>query len=186
LYCIVIQSYSQDNGTCDAGSDGKDFLAKKMRNTGEKKYMKIVVDADACPKEALQICLAMGRKYALPVWTVASFNHNIVSDHHVVVGSASQEADIKVMNMSEEGDIVVTQDWGLAAMVLGKKARCLNPSGRQYRSETIEFLLEEREVKAKLRRGGGRTKGPRKRTGEEDDKFESCLEGLLSRLGKKE
>lgn len=143
--------------------------------------MKILVDADACPKAVLQICLKMGHKYTVPVWTVASFNHNIVSDYHVVVGSASQEADIKVMNLTEEGDVVITQDWGLAAMVLGKQAKCLSPSGREYRPDKIEFLLEEREVKAKLRRGGGRTKGPRKRTDEDDRNFAINLERILKR-----
>lgn len=141
--------------------------------------MKILVDADACPKNALQICMELGRKYSVPVWTVASFNHNIVSDHHVVVGDGSQEADIKVLNVTEAKDIIVTQDWGLAAMVLGKKAGCISPAGRVFTNENIEFLLEEREVKAKLRRGGGRTKGPNKRTVLEDRKFYHYLEEML-------
>ncbi len=142
--------------------------------------MKILVDADACPKNVLQLCLQVGREYGVPVWTVASFNHNIVSDHHIVVGNASQEADIKVVNLSEAGDVVVTQDWGLAAMVLGKKARCLSPSGREYRPEAIEFMLEEREIKAKHRRGGGRTKGPAKRTADDDRKFAVRLRALVA------
>jgi uncharacterized protein YaiI (UPF0178 family) len=143
--------------------------------------MKILVDADACPRSVLQIGMELGRKYNIPVWTVASFNHHIESDHPIVVGTDSQEADIKIMNLTETGDIVITGDWGLAAMVLGKGARCLNPVGREYRSEKIDFLLEEREAKAKFRRGGGRTKGPRKRTSEDDERFASCLEKVLSR-----
>jgi len=141
--------------------------------------MKILVDADACPKNALQICMELGRKYTVAVWTVASFNHNIVSDFHVVVGDGSQEADIKVLNLTEAGDIIVTQDWGLAAMVLGKKASCISPIGRVFSNENIDFLLEEREVKAKLRRSGGRTKGPSKRTMQEDIRFHERLEGIL-------
>lgn len=141
--------------------------------------MKIIVDADACPKAVLQICFNAGQKYGVPVWTVASFNHNIQSDNHVVVGNASQEADIKVINLSAAGDIVVTQDWGLAAMVLGKGSACLSPDGRVYRSDRIEFLLEEREAKAKFRRGGGRTKGPKKRTPEDDRRFEDVLTRLI-------
>ena len=121
--------------------------------------MKIIIDADACPRSVLQICLRLGRDYNLPVWTVASFNHKIESDYHIVVGDSSQEADLKVVNLTSAGDIAVTQDWGLAAMLLGKKAKCLNPSGREFCSETIEFLMEERELKARLRRGGTRTKG---------------------------
>jgi len=143
--------------------------------------MKIVVDADACPKMVLQICCELGKKYNIAVWTVASFNHNIHSDHHVTVESDSQAADIKVMNLSEAGDIIITQDWGLAAMVLGKHVKCLSPTGREYRSDQMEFLLEERDIKAKLRRSGGRTKGPRKRTVEDDQRFTISLEKLLTR-----
>jgi len=144
--------------------------------------MKILVDADACPKSVLRICMKAGRKYGIPVWSVASFNHNIESDHHVVVGNASQEADIKIMNMTDEGDVVITQDWGLASMVLGKRAKCLSPTGREFRSDKIEFLLEEREIKNRFRRGGGRTKGPRKRTIEDDRRFEICLKQSLIKI----
>lgn len=143
--------------------------------------MKIIVDADACPKNALQICMSLGKKYAVPVWTVASFNHNIVSDHHVIVDSDSQAADIKVINLTEVGDIVITQDWGLASMVLGKPAYCLSPVGREYRADNIEFLMEEREIKAKLRRSGGRTKGPSKRTTQDDQNFEAGLRQIIDR-----
>lgn len=143
--------------------------------------MKIIVDADACPKAVLQICIRVALKYDIPVWTVASFNHNIESDHHVVVGNASQEADIRVMNLAMSGDVAVTQDWGLAAMLLGKGVKCLTPHGREFSTNSIAFLLEEREAKAKFRRGGGRTKGPKKRIAEDDRKFEDCLQDILSR-----
>jgi uncharacterized protein YaiI (UPF0178 family) len=143
--------------------------------------MKILIDADACPRSVLQICIRLGRKYNIPVWTVASFNHHIESDHPIVVGDDFQEADMKIMNLTEAGDVVVTGDWGLAAMVMGKGAKSLNPTGREFHPEKIEFLLEEREVKAKFRRGGGRTRGPKKRTLVEDRRFESCLEKILLR-----
>ena len=144
--------------------------------------MKIIVDADACPKGVLQICLEAGSRHGIPVWTVASFNHNIRSDHHVMVGNAPQEADMKVVNLAEKNDLVITQDWGLAAMVLGKQARCLSPGCREFREENMEFLLEEREIKAKHRRSGGRTKGPKKRTPEDDQKFRAALETIISQL----
>jgi uncharacterized protein YaiI (UPF0178 family) len=143
--------------------------------------MKILVDADACPRSALQICMRLGREYNVPVWTVASFDHEIRSDHHLVVGDDFQEADLKIMNLTEAGDLVVTSDWGLAAMVLGKGAKCLSPMGKEFRPEKMDFLLEEREVKAKFRRGGGRTKGPKKRILVDDQRFESCLEKILLR-----
>ena len=141
--------------------------------------MKILVDADACPKSVLQICIRLGRKYDTPVWTVASFDHRIESEHPITVGDGFQEADIKIMNLAEEGDVVVTGDWGLAAMALGKGAICLSPMGREFLSEKMDFLLEEREVKAKFRRGGGRTKGPSKRRAEADQRFEVSLHKIL-------
>jgi len=143
--------------------------------------MKILVDADACPRSALQICMRLGRKYNIPVWTVASFDHHIESDHPIMVGDDFQEVDMKIMNLTETEDVIVTGDGGLAAIVLGKGAKCLSPTGKEFRSEKIEFLLEEREAKAKFRRGGGRTKGPRKRTLEDDRRFEICLEQILLR-----
>ncbi len=142
--------------------------------------MKIIVDADACPREVLQISLKLGQKYRIPVWTVASFNHHIASDHHLTVGNDSQEADIKVINVAQKGDIAVTQDWGLAAMLVGKQVRCISPLGKEYIPEKIDFLLEERELKAKHRRSGGRTKGPKKRNQEDDKRFERKLEKIIA------
>ena len=141
--------------------------------------MKILIDADACPKPVLQICKKAGRKYGVEVWTVASFNHSIDSDHPIVVSDDPQEVDIKVINMTEKGDIVITQDWGLAAVVLGKGARCLSPAGKEFQPNRIEFLLEEREIKNRLRRMGGRTKGPKKRTIKDDQRFVAALEKIL-------
>ncbi|CUH96522.1 UPF0178 protein [Propionispora sp. 2/2-37] len=144
--------------------------------------MKIIVDADACPKTVLSICKNIGGQYVVPVWTVASFHHVIESDHHIVVGGDSQEADLKVINLTQAGDLVITQDWGLAAMVLGKGAAALSPGGREYRPGQMDFMLEERELKAKLRRSGGRTRGPKKRTAENDQAFEAALGRLLEKL----
>ncbi|MTI81837.1 MAG: YaiI/YqxD family protein [Firmicutes bacterium] len=136
--------------------------------------MKIIVDADACPKNVLQVCKQLAEKHSLELWTVASFNHNIKSEHHIMVGNASQEADMRIVNLCSKGDIVVTQDWGLAALILAKGA-ALSPTGKIYRQDNMDFMLEERELKAKLRRGGGRTKGPRKRNKEDDQRFTRSL-----------
>lgn len=143
--------------------------------------MKIIVDADACPKNALLTCSRLAAEYQIELHTVSSFNHNIISDHHTTVGNASQEADFAVMNMTVRGDIVVTQDGGLAAMVLGKGAAAISPIGKVFREKTIVFLLEERETKAKLRRSGRHTKGPRKRTPEDDQRFTASLRKLIEK-----
>lgn len=143
--------------------------------------MKIIVDADATPKNVIEICRKAADESSINLVTVASFNHRINSHEHIVVGDNPQEADIRVINLAARGDIVVTQDWGLAAMVLGRGARALSPSGRVFHEGNIEFLLEEREVKAKLRRGGGRTRGPKKRTAEDDLHFKKSLYRLLEK-----
>jgi uncharacterized protein YaiI (UPF0178 family) len=141
--------------------------------------LKIIVDADATPKNALEICRRVAKEFSVTLVTVASFNHRIESDHHIVVGNASQEADTQVVNITSREDIVITQDWGLAAMVLGKGAKALSPMGRIFHEDTIDFLLEEREIKARFRRGGGRTRGPRKRTAADDLNFKNSLYSLL-------
>lgn len=144
--------------------------------------MKIVVDADACPRQALEICMKTGARHGIPVFTVASQSHNIDSANHFVVAADAQAADIKVINLTKPGDIVITQDWGLAAMVLGRGARCIGTTGKEYRADTIDFLLEEREAKARFRRGGGRTKGPSKRTPDDDRRFLETLETVIRSL----
>ncbi|OAT79978.1 YaiI/YqxD family protein [Desulfotomaculum copahuensis] len=140
--------------------------------------MKIIVDADATPKKVLETCRQLA-KPPVTLITVASFNHRIESEQHVVVGDAPQETDLQIVNLAARGDIVVTQDWGLAAMVLGRGAAAISPSGHIFREETIDFLLEERELKAKFRRSGGKTKGPAKRTAKDDRKFRKSLSLLL-------
>lgn len=141
--------------------------------------MKILVDADACPSAVLRICQKVSLDTGVPLWTVASFKHDIKSEKHMVVGNAPQETDIVIANAAQAGDIVVTQDWGLAALVLGKGASAISPDGFIYRRETIDFLLEERNLKVRLRRGGIRTKGPAKRTAAADRRFAAALYKLL-------
>jgi len=143
--------------------------------------MKIIVDADACPASVLNICRQAAAKFGVPLWTVASFRHNIELEKHIVVGDAPQETDIAIVNAAAAGDIVVTQDWGLAALVIGRRARALSPNGRIYRPASIPFLLEERHLKARLRRGGVSTKGPAERPPADDQRFAAALDKLLRR-----
>ncbi len=122
-----------------------------------------------------------GAEYGVQVVTVASFEHNIISDLHITVGNSSQEADLKIINITEPGDLIITQDWGLAAMVLSKKASAVSPVGIEYSTEKMDFMLEEREMKAKFRRSGGRTRGPKKRAPEDDMRFKRTIGRILSR-----
>jgi len=145
--------------------------------------MKIIVDADAAPRNVLDICHRAAAEFSLSLITVASFNHNIDSEQHIVVGDDPQATDMRVANLAARGDIVITWDWGLAALVLGKGAAALSPVGRVFREDNIDFLLEERDMKAKFRRKGGRTRGPKKRTAADDDRFKKSLYRLLETKG---
>ena len=79
----------------------------------------------------------------------------------------------------QPGDIVVTQDWGLAAVILGKGGLAIAPSGLIYTSERMPFMLEQRNVLARHRRGGGRTRGPAARTEADDLRFQQAFIKLL-------
>jgi uncharacterized protein YaiI (UPF0178 family) len=140
---------------------------------------KIIVDADACPRSCLQIAQKLAVKYQIRLITVASFNHRIENDEHYIVGNERDAADLAVMNHTSPGDIVITQDWGLAALVLGKQARAIAPNGKVYFNSRIDSMLEERNLLAKYRRSGGRTKGPSKRRPADDTRFAANLEQIL-------
>jgi len=144
---------------------------------------KVVVDADACPRACLNVLQRLKKVWKYRLLTVASVDHKIDNADHIVVDRGSDVADLVVMNNAARGDIVVTQDWGLAALVLGKGASAISPSGRIYTEDNIDFLLEERSIKAKYRRAGGRTKGPSARTTDDDLKFEENFLKLIERAG---
>ena len=81
---------------------------------------------------------------------------------------------------------MITQDYGLAAMVLARKAHAINQNGLIFTDENIGSLLASRHISQKIRRGGGRTKGPKKRTKEQVKRFIVNFEKLIQHvLGKK-
>lgn len=140
---------------------------------------KVVVDADACPRVCLQVLQKLQKVWNYRLLTIASVDHQIRNADHIMVGKGDDAADLAVMNHAKAGDIVVTQDWGLAALVLGKGAFALSPSGRIFSEQTIDFLLEERFLKARHRKAGGRTKGPAARTRRDDQRFEANFVQVL-------
>ncbi len=142
---------------------------------------KVIVDADACPRARLQVLQRQKKTWKYRLLTVASVDHRIDHADHIVVGKGQDAADLAVVNNTSRGDIVVTQDWGLAALVLGKGAFAISPSGRIFSEDNIDFLLEERSLKAKFRRAGGRTKGPSARTREDDRRFQESFLLLVKR-----
>jgi uncharacterized protein len=141
--------------------------------------MKIVVDADACPGK--EIIENTAKEYNLEVILYCDINHVINSSYSTVkyMDSGFQSVDMAVANAAAKGDIVVTQDFGVAAMALGKKAFAISPKGHIYDDENIERLLFERHLSAKVRRGGGRTSNPKKRTEEDDERLLKNLVKLI-------
>ncbi len=135
--------------------------------------MKIIIDADACPVTHLAIEEAKNRN--IPVITVCDTSHIINSDYAkcIIVDKGSDSADIAVVNNCGLYDIVITQDYGVACMALGKKAFVLNQNGLEYTSDNIVYLMETRHIASVERRKSNKNhlKGPKKRTAENDKSF---------------
>lgn len=143
--------------------------------------MKIFVDADACP--VIDIVEDIATKYNIPVTLLCDTNHVLTSDYSevVVVGAGADAVDYKLISICHRGDIVVTQDYGVAAMALGKGAFAIHQSGKWYTNENIDQMLMERHLNKKARRASSRNhiKGPRKRTEEDDQRFAESFEKLM-------
>lgn len=143
--------------------------------------MRIYVDADACP--VVKITEQVARKYELPVTLLCDTNHILTSDYSEVrvIGAGADAVDLALINLCQAGDIVVTQDYGVAAMALGKKAYVIHQNGWQYNAGNIDILLMKRHMAKKARRSKKKLhlKGPAKRTEEDDDKFATGLIRLI-------
>lgn len=143
--------------------------------------MKIFVDADACP--VVDIVEDIATKYNISVTLLCDTNHVLTSDYSevIVVGAGADAVDYKLISICHRGDIVVTQDYGVAAMALGKGSFAIHQSGKWYTNENIDQMLMERHLNKKARRASSRNhiKGPRKRTEEDDQRFAESYEKLL-------
>jgi uncharacterized protein YaiI (UPF0178 family) len=141
--------------------------------------LKVIVDADACPVKQIIEKVCIDNKIKLIF--VSNPHHHIESvwGDVIVVDARSQSADIAIANLAVENDIVVTQDYGLAAMVLGKKTMAINPSGMVYTPENIEGLLMQRFINNKARQRRDKIKGPAKRKKDDDIRFRQNLSRLI-------
>lgn len=143
--------------------------------------MEIFVDADACPVK--EIIVKLAKKYHLSVTMIIDTSH-ILNDGYskvITVEKGRDSADIKLINILHKGDIVVTQDYGVAAMALGKGAFPMSQNGLLYDDSNMDRLLFERHLGQKIRRSGGRTNSIKKRIKEDDLQFERNFEDLISR-----
>ncbi len=143
--------------------------------------MKILVDADACPVVAQTIELATRYSTAVILFCDAAHEMNREGADTVIVAKGADSADFALVNRAEAGDIVITQDYGLAAMALAKRACVLDQNGRSYTADNIDALLLSRHTARKIRQAGGRLRGPSKRVHAQDEAFAEALEHMLSR-----
>ena len=143
--------------------------------------MQIFVDADACP--VVGIVEKIAEKYNISTTLLCDTNHVLTSDYSevIVVGAGADAVDYKLISICHKGDVVVSQDYGVAAMVLGKGAYAIHQSGKWYTNENIDQLLMERHLNKKARRSSHKNhlKGPRKRTEDDDICFAQSFEKLL-------
>lgn len=141
--------------------------------------MKVILDADGCP--VVKIVTALCARYGVSCCLVCDTAHNFYGlDFPVItVDKGSDSADFAIANRVCSGDIVITQDYGLASMCLAKSARVLHQDGWEYTPDNIDALLLQRHESRKFRNSGGRTKGPKKRQQAQDQAFLSAFEKIL-------
>jgi len=143
--------------------------------------MQIFVDADACPVVAIVEKIA--KEHNVPVTLLCDTNHVLSSAYSevVIVGAGADAVDYKVISICHKGDIVVSQDYGVAAMALGKGAYAIHQSGKWYTNDNIDQMLMERHLNKKARRSSHKNhiKGPKKRTEEDNERFAQSFAKML-------
>ena len=141
--------------------------------------MKLLIDADGCP--VVDICLKLCRKYRTECILLCDTAHEFRKEgiQTLVFDKGADSVDYAIANRVTRKDLVVTQDYGLASLCLAKGARVIHQNGWMYTGDNIDALMFERHESRKYRASGGRIKGPKKRTAENDRAFEAALEKLL-------
>ena len=141
--------------------------------------MKMLIDADACP--VTDIAVNVCRHFHLPCFLLCDTAHTLYKEgaETLVFDKGADSVDFALVNRIELGDIVITQDYGLASMCLAKQAIILYQDGWQYTKDNIDALLFQRHTARKHRAAGGRFKGPAKRTPQQDQAFYDALNCLL-------
>lgn len=141
--------------------------------------MELFVDADGCP--VTDIAVALARQFHIPCTLMCDTAHELSRPGAatVTVSKGADSVDFALVNRIHPGDIVVTQDYGLAAMCLSRRAVPIRQDGMVYTEDNIDGLLFFRAAAKRIRNGGGRLKGPSRRTKEQDRAFSAALEALL-------
>ena len=143
--------------------------------------MKLLIDADGCP--VVDIAVRIARQYNMECLILCDTAHEFRKEgaRTITVSKGADSVDFALVNLVQKGDVVVTQDYGLAAMCLARGAVPLNQNGMVYTNDNIDALLHQRHTAQKIRRGGGRLKGPGKRGAEQDKAFARALEETVNK-----
>ena len=141
--------------------------------------MTVFIDADGCP--VVDITVRVSAKVGWDCVIICDTTHEIEKPgaKTITVSTGNDSVDFKLVNMVKKGDVVVTQDYGLAAMCLARCAIPINQDGMIYTSDNIDSLLMQRHTAKKIRMAGGRLKGSNKRTPEQSKAFEETLKRIL-------
>ena len=141
--------------------------------------MTVLIDADGCPvtKIAVRLCREYQTPCILLCDTVHEFHHENIRT--LIFDKGSDSVDFALVSRVQSGDLVITQDYGLASMCLAKACRVLHQDGWEYTSDNIDALLLVRHESRKHRAAGGRFKGTKKRTPQQDNAFEAALKRIL-------
>ena len=141
--------------------------------------MQVLIDADACP--VVDIAVRLCKQYNIPCLLLCDTAHIMHREgaDTLIFDKGADSVDFALVNRAKSGDIVITQDYGLASMCLGKRVRVVHQDGWEYTEYNISGLMEQRHAAKKHRLAGGRTKGPAKRTRQQDEAFATAFEKLL-------
>ena len=141
--------------------------------------MKVLIDADACP--VVDIAIAQCKSFGIECILLCDTAHILHRDgaQTLIFDKGADSVDFALVNRVVSGDIVITQDYGLASMCLARNARVLHQDGWEYTPDNIDALLLTRHESRKYRAAGGRTKGPKKRTAIQDQTFKKALQTML-------
>ncbi len=141
--------------------------------------MKVLIDADACP--VTDIAVSLCRRFSVPCVLLCDTAHELHREGAatLILDKGADSVDLALANRAEAGDIVITQDYGLASLCLAKKALVLHQDGWAYTADNIDALLFLRHAAREYRAAGGRTKGPAKRKSAQDQAFRQALSSLL-------
>ena len=145
--------------------------------------MKVIIDADACPVK--DIVIKETKDENIEVVLVSSLSHfsSKELDSHVrtiYVDAGPDAADYKIVQLAEAGDVIVTQDYGLVSLLLPKGCTVLHHTGFEYNKMNMDYLLETRHMSSVIRRGGGRTKGPKALSQEDKNSFLKAFQEVLA------